>query len=231
MVRRDTPVSRVFIARHRHPQPGQPEADAPSPCSSMTMTRGYSHVCRTGFSRARIQSARPPQRSGPYIQPRRSGVRHAPRRQDRHLPDRGRHRSGRPGPGLYPRAWPASAPRSPSTPNSAGEFTWPSNTVAIVTDGTAVLGLGDIGPTRRAAGHGGQGGAVQRPRRRRRGADLPGLHRPGRDRGDLAGSRRRFGAIHLEDISAPRCFEIEDRLRDAARHARCFTTTSTAPPS
>jgi len=40
-----------------------------------------------------------------------------------------------------------------------------------------------------------------------------------------------FGGINLEDISAPRCFEIEDRLKEGARHPRVSTTTSTARPS
>ena len=38
-----------------------------------------------------------------------------------------------------------------------------------------------------------------------------------------------FGGINLEDISAPRCFEIEERLR-ASSTSRSSTTTSTAPP-
>ena len=66
----------------------------------------------------------------------------------------------------------------------------------------------------RDAGDGGQGDALQGVRRRRRLADLPRHEGPRRDR------RRRstaiapgFGGINLEDISAPRCFEIERRLR------------------
>ena len=83
-----------------------------------------------------------------------------------------------------------------------------------------------------AAGDGGQGRAVQAVRRRRRLAGLP--RHPGRraDHHDRQGaSPRSTAAINLEDISAPRCFEIE---RPAAR--RCSTspsstTTSTAPRS
>ena len=75
-------------------------------------------------------------------------------------------------------------------PRWSGDYTWVSNTVAVVTDGTAVLGLGDIGPRGRDAGDGGQGRAVQAVRRRRRGADLPGHHRRRRDRRD----RRPAGA-------------------------------------
>ena len=100
-------------------------------------------------------------------------------------------------------------------PSLTQHYTWVPNTVAVVTDGTAVLGLGDIGPARRDAGDGGQGGAVQAVRRRRRGADLPRHHRTSRrssrPSSALAPS---FGGINLEDISAPRCFEIEARLEE-----------------
>ena len=67
-----------------------------------------------------------------------------------------------------------------------------------------------------AARDGGQGGAVQGVRRRRRLPDLP------RDDGHRTRSSRTveaiapvFGGINLEDISAPRCFEIERRLRES----------------
>ena len=38
-----------------------------------------------------------------------------------------------------------------------------------------------------------------------------------------------FGGINLEDISAPRCFEIEERLIEASSTSRCSTTISTGP--
>ena len=69
-------------------------------------------------------------------------------------------------------------------PSLAARYTARSNTVAVVTDGTAVLGLGDIGPLAAHAGHGGQGGAVQALRRRGRRA---GVH------GDRHGRRARRG--------------------------------------
>ena len=59
-------------------------------------------------------------------------------------------------------------------PTLADVYTARANTVAVVTDGTAVLGPGRHRPGRRAAGDGGQGGAVQALRRRRRRAGLPG---------------------------------------------------------
>ncbi len=70
-----------------------------------------------------------------------------------------------------------------------------------------------------AAGDGGQGGAVQAVRRRRRLAGLPG--HPGHRRDRRRSSRRSrpvYGGINLEDIAAPRCFEIEAPAARAARH-------------
>ena len=61
-------------------------------------------------------------------------------------------------------------------PADARRLTIKRNTVAVVTDGTAVLGLGDIGPAAAHAGDGGKGRAVQALRRGRRlagGASTP----------------------------------------------------------
>ncbi len=64
-------------------------------------------------------------------------------------------------------------------------------------------------------GDGGQGDAVQGVRRRRRVADLPRHEGRRRDRRRSSRpSRPGFGGINLEDIAAPRCFEIERRLQD-----------------
>ena len=59
-------------------------------------------------------------------------------------------------------------------PEKAWPLTIKGNAIAVVTDGTAVLGLGDIGPRGRHAGDGGQVAAVPRPRRRRRLPAVPG---------------------------------------------------------
>jgi len=90
------------------------------------------------------------------------------------------------------------------------------NTVAVVTDGTAVLGLGDIGPE--AAMPVMEGKCVLF--KSFGGVDALPLCVRSKDVGDivntvalLAGS---FGGVNLEDISAPRCFEIERQLK-----ARC----------
>ena len=89
------------------------------------------------------------------------------------------------------------------------------NTVAVVPDGTAVLGLGDIGPE--------AGMPVMEGKcvlfKAFGGVDAIPLCIRSKDVDDivrtvtlLAGS---FGGINLEDISAPRCFEIEERLKES----------------
>ncbi len=76
-------------------------------------------------------------------------------------------------------------------PEDVRRLTIKRNTVAVVTDGSAVLGLGNIGAGGGAAGDGGQGGAVQAVRRRRRVAGLP--RHPGRRRDRRDRARHRPG--------------------------------------
>jgi malate dehydrogenase (oxaloacetate-decarboxylating) len=98
-------------------------------------------------------------------------------------------------------------------PELACEYTWTGNTVAVVSDGTAVLGLGDIGPA--AAMPVMEGKALLFKKFAGINAvpiciDVTAVEDVVRVVTALAPS---FGGINLEDISAPRCFEIEDRLR------------------
>ena len=102
------------------------------------------------------------------------------------------------------RASRASAPRSPRTRDKAFQYTIKRNTVAVVTDGTAVLGLGDIGPRGRDARDGGQGDAVQGVRRRRRVPDLPGHQGPRRDRRDGQAASPRASAASTSRTSPRR---------------------------
>jgi malate dehydrogenase (oxaloacetate-decarboxylating) len=97
------------------------------------------------------------------------------------------------------------------------DYTWKSSTVAVVSDGTAVLGLGDIGPAASLPVMEGKallfkhfGGIDAVPIV----LDVPG----GQDNVDalvdvVAALAPGFGGINLEDISAPRCFEVERRLQ------------------
>jgi malate dehydrogenase (oxaloacetate-decarboxylating) len=98
-------------------------------------------------------------------------------------------------------------------PGMTQHFTWVPNTVAVVTDGTAVLGLGDIGPA--AAMPVMEGKAVLF--KQFGGVDAVPLCLATTDTEEIIETVRRlapsFGGINLEDISAPRCFEIEDRLK------------------
>jgi malate dehydrogenase (oxaloacetate-decarboxylating) len=94
------------------------------------------------------------------------------------------------------------------------DYTWVSNTVAVVTDGTAVLGLGDIGPA--AAMPVMEGKAVLF--KQFGGVDAVPICLDTKDTDEIVETVARlapsFGGINLEDISAPRCFEIEQRLKD-----------------
>jgi malate dehydrogenase (oxaloacetate-decarboxylating) len=98
-------------------------------------------------------------------------------------------------------------------PELANTYTWVANTVAVVSDGTAVLGLGDIGPA--AAMPVMEGKALLF--KNFGGVDAVPICLACTDVDELvetvAALAPSFGGINLEDISAPRCFEVEDRLR------------------
>ena len=98
-------------------------------------------------------------------------------------------------------------------PSIYGDYTWTANTVAVITDGTAVLGLGDIGP--RAAMPVMEGKAVLF--KQFGGIDAIPICLDSKDVDEIVETVVRlapsFGGINLEDISAPRCFEIEERLK------------------
>jgi malate dehydrogenase (oxaloacetate-decarboxylating) len=95
----------------------------------------------------------------------------------------------------------------------AYDYTWKSHTVAVVTDGTAVLGLGDIGPA--AALPVMEGKALLF--KQFGGVDAVPICLDVTDVDELVDTVVRlapaFGGINLEDISAPRCFEVERRVQ------------------
>jgi malate dehydrogenase (oxaloacetate-decarboxylating) len=100
-------------------------------------------------------------------------------------------------------------------PHLAAEYTWTGHTVAVVTDGTAVLGLGNIGPS--AAMPVMEGKAVLF--KQFGGVDAVPICLDTQDVERIisvvTALAPSFGGINLEDISAPRCFEIERRLDEA----------------
>ena len=103
-------------------------------------------------------------------------------------------------------------------PAKAWNLTIKSNTVAVVSDGTAVLGLGDIGPE--AAMPVMEGKAMLF--KEFGGVDAWPICLATKDPDEIVAAVTAiapgFGGINLEDISAPRCFEIESRLQGGARH-------------
>jgi malate dehydrogenase (oxaloacetate-decarboxylating)(NADP+) len=102
-------------------------------------------------------------------------------------------------------------------PARAAELTVRGNLVAVVTNGTAVLGLGNIGPL--AAKPVMEGKAVLF--KKFAGIDVFDLELAENDVDQLVETIVRleptFGAINLEDIAAPACFEVERRLRERMR--------------
>lgn len=98
-------------------------------------------------------------------------------------------------------------------PEAAYTYTWKSNTIAVVSDGSAVLGLGNIGPY--AAMPVMEGKAVLF--KEFGGINAVPICLDTQDTEEIIRAvtylAPGFGGINLEDISAPRCFEIEERLK------------------
>ncbi|MGE5689479.1 MAG: NAD-dependent malic enzyme [Pseudomonadota bacterium] len=99
-------------------------------------------------------------------------------------------------------------------PSKVWTLTIKANTVAVVTDGTAVLGLGDVGPE--AALPVMEGKAMLF--KEFAGVDAFPICLGTRDPDEIVAAVKAiapvFGGINLEDIAAPRCFEVERRLRE-----------------
>jgi malate dehydrogenase (oxaloacetate-decarboxylating) len=99
-------------------------------------------------------------------------------------------------------------------PDLVHDYTWKSSVVAVVTDGTAVLGLGDIGPEASLPVM--EGKAILF--KQFGGVDAVPIALACTDVDEIIETVVRlapsFGGVNLEDISAPRCFEIERRLQE-----------------
>lgn len=98
-------------------------------------------------------------------------------------------------------------------PNLVYDYTMKGNLVGVVTDGSAVLGLGDIGPEASMPVMEGKALLLKKFAN----IDAFPICLDTQDTEEIIRTVKllspTFGAINLEDISAPRCFEIEDRLR------------------
>ncbi|PSL58636.1 malate dehydrogenase (oxaloacetate-decarboxylating) [Saccharothrix carnea] len=100
-------------------------------------------------------------------------------------------------------------------PALAAKYTWAHRLVAVVSDGTAVLGLGDIGPSASLPVMEGKAALFKTFG----GLDSIPLVLDTTDVDEIVETlvrlRPSFGAVNLEDVAAPRCFELEARLIEA----------------
>lgn len=98
-------------------------------------------------------------------------------------------------------------------PSQLPTYTWTNNLVAVISDGSAILGLGDLGP--KAAMPVMEGKALLF----KHFADIDSVpivldvHTPDEIVATIKAMAPSFGAINLEDMAAPKCFEIEERLK------------------
>ncbi|TXG77406.1 NADP-dependent malic enzyme [Patescibacteria group bacterium] len=98
-------------------------------------------------------------------------------------------------------------------PEEARDYTWLNNSVAVISDGTAVLGLGNIGP------YGALPVMEGKAMLFKHFADIDAVpiildvHTPDEIVSAVKAIAPSFGGINLEDIAAPQCFQIEERLK------------------
>jgi len=100
-------------------------------------------------------------------------------------------------------------------PEEVDQLTWRKNTVAVVSDGSAVLGLGNIGPAAALPVMEGKCAIFKRFANIDAVPIVLGTQDVEKIITTVMAIAPSFGAIQLEDISAPRCFEIEQRLQEA----------------
>ncbi len=102
-------------------------------------------------------------------------------------------------------------------PNEARDYTWINNNVAVISDGSAVLGLGNIGPQGALPVMEGKAMLFKHF------ADIDAVpivlnvHTADEIVAAVTAIAPSFGGINLEDIAAPICFEVEDRVKTALK--------------
>ena len=100
-------------------------------------------------------------------------------------------------------------------PEATRDYTWTGNTVAVISDGSAVLGLGNIGPEGALPVMEGKAMLFKHFAGLDAVPIVLNVHTADEIVATVQALAPSFGGINLEDIAAPQCFEIEERLKQA----------------
>ena len=101
-----------------------------------------------------------------------------------------------------------------TNPESLPDYTWTNNLVAIISDGSAILGLGNLGPKAAMPVMEGKALLLKHFANVDSVPIVLDVHEPDEIIKTVKAIAPSFGAINLEDIAAPKCFEIEERLKE-----------------
>ena len=101
-----------------------------------------------------------------------------------------------------------------ANPESLPDYTWTNNLVAIISDGSAILGLGNLGPKAAMPVMEGKALLLKHFANVDSVPIVLDVHEPDEIIKTVKAIAPSFGAINLEDIAAPKCFEIEERLKE-----------------
>lgn len=101
-----------------------------------------------------------------------------------------------------------------ANPESLPDYTWTNNLVAIISDGSAILGLGNLGPKAAMPVMEGKALLLKHFANVDSVPIVLDVHEPDEIIKTVKALAPSFGAINLEDIAAPKCFEIEERLKE-----------------
>lgn len=101
-----------------------------------------------------------------------------------------------------------------ANPESLPDYTWTNNLVAIISDGSAILGLGNLGPKAAMPVMEGKALLLNHFANVDSVPIVLDVHEPDEIIKTVKAIAPSFGAINLEDIAAPKCFEIEERLKE-----------------